>query len=218
MCGEKCLVQAVNLCPKGSPPRVRGKDWAKTGAYNAQGITPACAGKSDSALSAGWLGGDHPRVCGEKTGDNGPHLCTQGSPPRVRGKGGQDPLFPRHPGITPACAGKRYLQHRQTGAERDHPRVCGEKVVNFIQHCQHLGSPPRVRGKAAACPVQKPNPGITPACAGKSDRKGEKLIEVGDHPRVCGEKSASSSLISTRSGSPPRVRGKVPTASPMGHL
>ena len=32
---------------------------------------------------------------------------------------------------------------------------------------------------------------ITPACAGKSDGTGKRFIPSEDHPRVCGEKSAS---------------------------
>ena len=31
-------------------------------------------------------------------------------------------------GITPAYAGKRYLQNGHSNLPRDHPRVCGEKT------------------------------------------------------------------------------------------
>ena len=67
VCGEKSL-QSVRFSERlGSPPRMRGKDWAKTGAYNAQGITPAYAGKSHPRYHCPWRYRDHPRVCGEKT-------------------------------------------------------------------------------------------------------------------------------------------------------
>ena len=52
-------------------------------------------------------------------------------------------------GITPAYAGKRYLQANLPLANQDHPRLCGEK-----------GTSPRCR----FCFY-----GITPAYAGKSD-------------------------------------------------
>ena len=52
------------------------------------GITPAHAGKSvyyDAALI--WYE-DHPRACGEKPADYVGYKLAQGSPPRMRGKGG----------------------------------------------------------------------------------------------------------------------------------
>ena len=53
-----------------------------------------------------------------------------------------------------------------------------------------IGSPPRMRGKAA----------------GSSG----DYSTAGDHPRVCGEKIWLSSVCVHASGSPPRMRGKVP--------
>ena len=50
-------------------------------------------------------------------------------------------------GITPACAGKRAAICPGRAGAGDHPRVCGEKRVMFIQDCPNEGSPPRVRGK-----------------------------------------------------------------------
>ena len=50
----------------GSPPRGRGKGKDYATAETMQGITPAWAGKSHSALCLGRFGGDHPRVGGEK--------------------------------------------------------------------------------------------------------------------------------------------------------
>ena len=47
-----------------------------------------------------------PRVCGEKTDPTGDDWYTQGSPPRMRGKGGILGVQRNCPRITPACAGK----------------------------------------------------------------------------------------------------------------
>lgn len=55
-----------------------------------------------------------------------------------------------------------------------------------------LRSPLRMRGKAInECP---PDGGIriTPACAGKSEKKVPFLPPYQDHPRVCGEKAFSA--------------------------
>ena len=51
-------------------------------------------------------------------------------------------------------------------------------------------------------------PGITPACAGKTQRHCGGLEPLEDHPRVCGENRIAEMIIAGRMGSPPRVRGK----------
>ena len=52
--------------------------------------------------------------------------------------------------------------------------------------------------------------GITPAYAGKSLLCMDFCPAYRDHPRVCGEKIWLSSVCVHASGSPPRMRGKVP--------
>ena len=54
--------------------------------------------------------------------------------------------------------------------------------------------------------------GITPACAGKSQLVFERFRIFGDHPCVCGEKVNAFDLVRLHKGSPPRVRGKVPSS------
>ena len=49
---------------------------------------------------------------------------------------------------------------------------------------------------------------ITPAYAGKSLGQRGKVLCMGDHPRVCGEKALTFFQPSSVMGSPPRVRGK----------
>ena len=71
------------------------------------------------------------------------------------------------------------------------------------------GSPPRLRGKVARRRDHPPPVGITPAYAGKSRRWCHHRRTAWDHPRVCGEKRAAAAACAQRSGSPPRMRGKV---------
>ena len=94
--------------------------------------------------------------------------------------------------ITPACAGKRACGLAPAGARKDHPRVCGEKLAFSPVFVRELGSPPRVRGKVLPRLLFLACIGITPACAGKSERS----RRIGD----CAP------------GSPPRVRGKGPAS------
>ena len=112
-------------------------------------------------------------------------------------------------GITPAYAGKSYSLALFLGLHRDHPRVCGEKVLKDIKKAAAVGSPPRMRGKALEVSTWLVLPRITPAYAGKSGASVGRLAVVRDHPRVCGEKCHPQRKRSPSRGSPPRMRGKV---------
>ena len=59
-------------------------------------------------------------------------------------------------------------------------------TVDYNQ--QRVGSPPRMRGKAAIPARRVPAAGITPAYAGKRAEEAEEDKMSWDHPRVCGEK------------------------------
>ena len=76
------------------------------------------------------------------------------------------------PRITPACAGKSFMEKAKQIVVEDHPRVCGEKVFWIYHGGAVEGSPPRVRGKA--------------------NQLFELSVLLGDHPRVCGEKTKKS--------------------------
>ena len=91
-------------------------------------------------------------------------------------------------GITPAYAGKRAEQAHSMSCSEDHPRVCGEKSGSCFLLSIVLGSPPRMRGKAAFDKATSYHIGITPAYAGKRISAASLNIAIRDHPRVCGEK------------------------------
>ena len=189
VCGEKYFVTLPGFSVAGSPPRVRGKAYEDSGFTPAERITPACAGKSR----------EHPHKTRQDVG----------SPPRVRGK-----VFNTRPKkcdrrITPACAGKSVTYVCRDRRGWDHPRVCGEKSIFRRQRAQHLGSPPRVRGKGLDNVLFWTRMRITPACAGKSRAWPGTTPCRRDHPRVCGEKPRVAGNHPLPSGSPPRVRGKV---------
>ena len=91
-------------------------------------------------------------------------------------------------GITPAYAGKSLNQKQTAEKEKDHPRLCGEKLHT--------------------APSQRPAYRITPAYAGKSDRQSRFGYGDQDHPRLCGEKAVQGCRRRSRLGSPPPMRGK----------
>ena len=152
-------------------------------------ITPAYAGKSPPCSCPPESYRDHPRLCGEK------HRKTILE--RVKSR------------ITPAYAGKRPRHTVQRGSLWDHPRLCGEKLFICNFKGKLLGSPPPMRGKAAACKRIASRGGITPAYAGKRSRY-QRAAHLGrDHPRLCGEKLNSAFAVLIVLGSPPPMRGKV---------
>ena len=131
------------------------------------------------------------------------------SPPRMRGKAGFLRASSFLTGITPAYAGKRASRPTGRSGAWDHPRVCGEKIGQSNRAARHLGSPPRMRGKAPARIAEMMLSRITPAYAGKSRCNLPSTAPWKDHPRVCGEKALSTFSSRKNSGSPPRMRGKV---------
>ena len=128
VCGEKSQSTSASPRALGSPPRMRGKGVKQSNSRIRMGITPAYAGKSKRIAPSSVLFGDHPRVCGEKLRESRGLNRTRGSPPRMRGKEGDQTAARRPPGITPAYAGKRRFCHSIGCQVWDHPRVCGEKA------------------------------------------------------------------------------------------
>ena len=192
MCGEKLGVGAARI--------------------GCGGITPAYAGKRTKP-AWNWLRArDHPRVCGEKFAFFVAKTLKMGSPPRMRGKVKPVLWAARVAGITPAYAGKRQGRAQFWWPAWDHPRMCGEKALKSWLMSGDVGSPPRVRGKVFGQVLAALVLGITPAYAGKSRPEACGVAFLRDHPRVCGEKRRPSSHSHTLPGSPPRVRGKVPSS------
>ena len=173
---------------------MRGKEVDGFGFFCGLGITPAYAGKSVFLALRSAISWDHPRVCGEKAYVPANWGWLKGSPPRMRGKAqrGKGAASPFR--ITPAYAGKSRLLRPARRLARDHPRVCGEKVISFTSPRAARGSPPRMRGKDLQLLLRVPYKRITPAYAGKSFSISEGSSSRWDHPRVCGEKRRNAWL------------------------
>ena len=65
---------------------------------------------------------------GEKFWEESEKIELTGSPPHARGKAGDGCGRSATQGITPACAGKSLEGSQMIAAERDHPRMRGEKI------------------------------------------------------------------------------------------
>ena len=126
---------------------MRGKVAIEFLKRNSNRITPAYAGKS--ALQSP----QNPR--------------SSGSPPPMRGKDSRGGVKFDGDGITPAYAGKSGRVCGLKICRRDHPRLCGEKLLLKLWEFQHTGSPPPMRGKVRVGEAYSRAYRITPAYAGK---------------------------------------------------
>ena len=86
---------------------MRGKVLQNLISQGIVGITPAYAGKRTTGYGYGIRREDHPRVCGEKAPKVVELAAKEGSPPRVRGKEGDELGLGQTIRITPAYAEKR---------------------------------------------------------------------------------------------------------------
>ena len=206
--GKRSFAGQAPVFLRGSPPPMRGKDGVPELHRQSGGITPAYAGKSASPLGTDQMRQDHPRLCGEKTARPEYFQKYKGSPPPMRGKG-----IPTNPviiliRITPAYAGKRYASIEIPPSDRDHPRLCGEKVSCSVIVAFVFGSPPPMRGKVQRHSFSFAALRITPAYAGKRINPDDFGENFKDHPRLCGEKAFRTDTAQQHGGSPPPMRGK----------
>ena len=77
------------------------------------------------------------------------------------------------------------------------------------------GTSPRVRGKRRRASPSAPPSGYIPACAGEAYRWGRLSAPKEVHPRVCGGSNSTTPPKSGRSGTSPRVRGKLGVRLPI---
>ena len=177
------------------------------------GIIPADAGSTRSSSSLVSSYGDHPRGCGEhQQGRFLPRLPV-GSSPRMRGAPGPGMNECSGQGIIPADAGSTRHGNHFLRMEKDHPRGCGEHLLNVPYFGLKQGSSPRMRG-AQKVPANMPLVvGIIPADAGSTLQQIQIAAQDKDHPRGCGEHRGNLGGRYRKPGSSPRMRGALRVAN-----
>ena len=107
--GEQKLRHGLFAARVGSPPLARGTGCCAPLLSPLSRITPACAGNSKRSEKRVETHRDHPRLRGEQ--ENAMLILQHfaGSPPLARGTGFSIATKSVISGITPACAGNRYL-------------------------------------------------------------------------------------------------------------
>ena len=90
----------------------------------------------------------------------------------------------------------------------------GEKFTIDMEGGHTEGSPPHARGKGSGYRYRCQCHGITPACAGKSERFQARFLFPEDHPRMRGEKLTTYTVDKGEEGlsggaqDHPRMRGE----------
>ena len=160
----------------GSSPRMRGTlvpAIASSGPAKIDGSSPRMRGTPDPhRLQPVQDTSDHPRACGELWSSDSLKLADTGSSPRMRGtrRRRSPPLsaariIPAHAGNSTQvaahqnaamCVGSsprmrgtlEQRDHRRTDAVSDHPRACGELILQRspVLSAIAVGSSPRMRG------------------------------------------------------------------------
>ena len=198
VCGEHARQRHGRACKTGSSPRMRGTRMWKSARTVRAGIIPAYAGNTRPCRPYPTWFWDHPRVCGEHADLREHDHIGRGSSPRMRGtptaSGVGVPLI----GIIPAYAGNTPTHSYPTVIARDHPRVCGEHLMDVCHANSDRGSSPRMRGTHCLGLPCKLLSGIIPAYAGNTPAETTSDCYNWDHPRVCGEHIKSFAMFAVR--------------------
>ena len=206
-CGDHTQPERASRHPTGSSPLVRGPLESLPVEAPDFGIIPARAGTTRRASGIRSCSWDHPRSCGDHTVPPRKSTLTWGSSPLVRGPLLQHLLHKLHRGIIPARAGTTRLTRPRCRLDGDHPRSCGDHVVELSNGQNSVGSSPLVRGPLERCRNLWPDVGIIPARAGTTSPRLFARNGLRDHPRSCGDHLVVSHNSSTLGGSSPLVRG-----------
>ena len=206
-CGEQEELSEYTHYQLGSPPHMRGTVCLPVVGEGTGRITPAHAGNSNTERNTCSLDEDHPRTCGEQLASSLVFTGLKGSPPHMRGTAmpfGSGVLKIR---ITPAHAGNRSVAVSWARLMWDHPRTCGEQLLQTPVQNLEAGSPPHMRGTVTSFENLPCAARITPAHAGNRKRFFAAMPRPKDHPRTCGEQSFGDTDGSRKLGSPPHMRG-----------
>ena len=172
-------------------------------------IIPAHAGQTRLGVMSVGDGTDHPRACGANLLLRISFTPTFGSSPRMRGKPLGSGQRSQRRRIIPAHAGQTYVTSDGNNNGPDHPRACGANSLPMTFIIDRNGSSPRMRGKLGHVHDRAGEARIIPAHAGQTFRRSASCTRWPDHPRACGANACATSSDISRSGSSPRMRGKL---------
>ena len=233
--GKTTNRSSVGGASGGTSPRMRGKLIASEIVYKPLGNIPAYAGKTLQLQPDQVILEEHPRVCGENSRRPAPCGTFIGTSPRMRGKrftasgpgcgGGNIPAYAgktfssrvqqnHYQGTSPRMRGKPQARSPTIRRPRNIPAYAGKTTRGSSRKLCSRGTSPRMRGKHGCkmTPIQIHR--NIPAYAGKTWAEIGVGMGCPEHPRVCGENLPHFGFGPVRSGTSPRMRGKLPVREP----
>ena len=186
-CGERPGRSAIGHAGDGSSPRLRGTAAVHQPGQHERRFIPAPAGNGARMVSFIGSAPVHPRACGERDDARTATAGSSGSSPRLRGTAGREDSHLPEVRFIPAPAGN------------------GTRPVNIVGIS--AGSSPRLRGTALGHSLQLPRIRFIPAPAGNGNMKTAQQTKRAVHPRACGERASLDSIVLSKVGSSPRLRG-----------
>ena len=166
MRGERDPYTASANSRHGSSPLARGTGRAASPRSPGGRFIPACAGN-------GWSRGPrrrpapvHPRLRGERLFSPNRRMTTSGSSPLARGTVHAHRMGAARARFIPACAGNGRSSRSGRPSPPVHPRLRGERDVEYTLNPEENGSSPLARGTAAPGRRQPTRARFIPACAG----------------------------------------------------
>ena len=205
--GSTALEYSKESCRR-DHPRGCGEHSGSSGPCGyLEGSSPRMRGALSTCICDGRPRGDHPRGCGEHCDKCNTPFVELGSSPRMRGAHSAGGAVPPVFGIIPADAGSTRERAARPSAVGDHPRGCGEHGLAGATIFASAGSSPRMRGALSLTIAWAQRLRIIPADAGSTLLTGFIVVNMGDHPRGCGEHGLINGRIMSQQGSSPRMRG-----------
>ncbi len=203
---DRCPAHGFAFLP-GSSPRARGGPTIVGNPLRADGLIPACAGRTPNLAHRNRLATAHPRVRGEDQTRCSSAGSRSGSSPRARGGRSRQPPDRSGSGLIPACAGRTPSPRTNSPWATAHPRVRGEDGAAPRRRPSAFGSSPRARGGHRDPLRRDRGCGLIPACAGRTPCPDRRADAESAHPRVRGEDAPRLLIRPLKDGSSPRARG-----------
>ena len=152
--------------PGGSSPLARGTGSIHGLRELSARFIPACAGNGSSSIAPKSRRAVHPRLRGERMVTRTQKAPGTGSSPLARGTAVQPEPTNDDLRFIPACAGNGPRAPHGRCPRAVHPRLRGERDVEYTLNPEENGSSPLARGTAAPGRRQPTRARFIPACAG----------------------------------------------------
>ena len=205
--GERFLRPLLRQRDHGSSPHTRGTPHPDAKCRPPLRFIPAYAGNATTRLPVSRPRSVHPRIRGERQFVMTPVSTSIGSSPHTRGTRIRGANLDPHRRFIPACAGNAAVRAPRARRHPVHPRMRGERKLEFALISVITGSSPHARGTLRFRQPHACRQRFIPACAGNARGLGGGILVHTVHPRMRGERASSQMRDLFFAGSSPHARG-----------